>query len=329
MRFPRNAVVLSALLVSTLPLSGCAAEEIAAPSASPDPTPTRTPLEEVEVESEPQTLFGGDCGQLLTLEAVNALTGAQTELAPRYYEAGDVAIRQLGGLFCAWVEESGAADQFISLVVLPSRAGAGLVEDYCDPDFGCSFFATAADFDLYGVTNDSAVGGGLARVAAVKDAFVAAVSAQAVPTAYAPASAWAFPIDCATLDPADAIAAALGDASIDGAATGGDAEPNPGFYAAGVAAGAVRCVWGPVSATLNASILPGGAWIADEMAARDGAQPVMIEGVDSAVVVDSVTHLFDGENWLALSGSTDEAPLAPELVELVSTTLIAELDARG
>ena len=327
MDIARRGLTVTTIAVAALLLAGCAeAAEPAASSSSPTsaPVPSETP----EPETGPRSLFDDDCARLLSETDATTIVGAPVQLADRLYETGDVAIRQLGGIQCVWSDPAATVGAALSLVVLPSRVGGEPVEDYCDPDFGCSFTATASDFDLYGLVRGAVAGEPLLpRAAAATEAFTLAVAAQAVPEPYLVDAAWPVPIDCAALDTAGIVGTLIGDPAAVGFSTGGDAEPNAGFYAAHEAAGAVTCGWSGESDGITAQILPGGAWIAEEIAATGGAQPATVPGVDSAVVIDDALHVFDGDNWIVLLGTADELPLSAETLGTAAAALVADLDA--
>jgi len=322
---PRSLTVATIALAALL-LAGCAEAEAPATSASPtaEPAPSATP----EPEAGPLSLFDDDCAGLLSPADATTIVGAPVQLANRLRETGDVAIRQLGGIQCVWSDPAATAGAALSLVVLPSRAGGAPVEDYCDPDFGCSFAASASDFDLYGLVRGADAGEQLLpRAAAATEAFTLAVASQAVPEPYRVDAAWPVPIDCAALDTAGVVGTLVGDPAAVGFATGGDAEPNAGFYAAFEAAGAVTCGWSGESDGITVEILPGGAWIEDEIAATSGAQPTTVTGVDSAVVIGDALHVFDGDNWIVLRGTVDELPISPDTLGTAAAALVADLDA--
>ena len=327
MDIARRGLTVTTIALAALLLAGCAEAEAPATSASPtaEPAPSETPVP----ETGPASLFDADCAGLLSVADATTIVGAPVQLADRMRETGDVAIRQLGGIQCVWADPAATAGAALSLVVLPSRSGGEPVEDYCDPDLGCSFTATAADFDLFGLVRGAVAGEQLLpRAAAAKEAFALAVASQTVAEPYLVEAAWPVPIDCATLDTAGGVGTLIGDPAAEGFSTGGDAEPNAGFYAALRAVGAVTCGWSGESDGINAQILPGGAWIEDEIAATSGAQPTTVPGVDSAVVIGDALHVFDGDNWIVLLGTADEVPLSAETLGTAAAALIADLDAR-
>jgi len=329
MRIPRVAGRIVVLAASVALLAGCASADVSTPTASPDSTPSPTPVEEVDVvETEPQTVFDGDCSRMLSLSDVSAIMGVDMPDGEPFYAAGDIAIRQLGGVYCGWHDPTLQNGAYLSLVVLPTRAGGKQTEDNCDPGLGCSFTATAADFDLFGVVDGPARDESLLPHAiAAKEAFTRAVAAEAVPDAYEPASAWSVPVDCAALDSSGAVATALGDPAVEGFLTGGDAEPNHGFYLASATAGAALCAWSAETGRLLTSILPGGAWIKDELAGVEGAEPMTVTGFESVLMIDDQLHFFVGDNWISASGDIGGTAMAPDAVGPLVASLVAALDA--
>jgi hypothetical protein len=135
------------------------------------------------------------------------------------------------------------------------------------------------------------------------------------------------PADCA------AFAAAVDTAGILGAPFTAEAgsragEVSPGFMGALNAVGDAPCVWqGPDSANwFTSELLPGAGWAITELAAREGAAPVTVDGALEAVAVPlggdtTAVYATDGVNlgWVTVPVDIDQ----PSAAALTSAVMAA------
>jgi hypothetical protein len=323
-----RAATVAALVVVAASLAGCA--EQPAPASAPTPTASASPAPTPEAVVGPERLFGGDCGALFTVEELASVVGSplavqatERDLDPEY-----VAPAQLGGLSCNWSESPDAGSTGLSVVVLPESAftGPDSVDPECTEGYGCGFTATSNGFTVHGVLYDPSAptADTVAAYEALVVRFTAAVSAETQPERYLPAGIWPADIDCLSLDAQRLVGAAIGEPGLAPDAVGGDAEPNRGYYRAGEAADLTACGWWSADRSVRLQVLPGGAWIEDEVAAVAGAAPATVPGATSAYVVDDRLHVFAGENWftMRMEPGGDVDGLYPG-----AAALAAELDA--
>jgi hypothetical protein len=315
-------------------LAGCAQSAPAAESsASTTRTPSASPSSAPATAVGPERLFGGDCTRLFTADELEAAIGVavtpqstEWDLDPEY-----IAPAQLGGLGCHWRESTASDSPGLSAVVVPESAlvDPSDIEPECTEGYGCTFSATSSGFTLFGVLSNpsAAIADTTTAYETLVARFAAKVATAAQPERYVVADAWSADTDCVTLDAQRLVGAAIGQPGLEPADVGGDAEPNYGYGRAAEAAGLTPCGWssgGPTSVQLQ--VLPGGAWVEDDVAAQAGAEPVPVPGATAAYVVGDRLHVFAGPNWLVLeiepSGPLDALyPAAAELVAELDTAL--------
>ena len=312
----RNALVLSAALVSLIALSACA------PTASPVPVPsassaTEGPAAEQTRETglvPPARPFDGDCANLMTEAEASQLLGDQlvlssyhtTDFAPSY------AVELHAGLNCRWTSE-GYGKQ-ISAVILPEGTvvydapGGCLADDVERITPLCEVDATANGSSITGAV--VAEGETVDFVRAATDSFMALFEQRAA--AYDPSpipipavGAWANPTDCA------AVVAAGDFSTVPGVGAGavgtefpfgGHANTNAAEVAlVGSATPYPYCWIDGESADVTFVASGGGRWL--ESQATAGASPFAIDGYESAYTSPGEEGLtkvdvFHGPNWL-------------------------------
>jgi hypothetical protein len=334
MRMSQYSTV-AVVAVALAALAGCAPSEpasrpTASPTASSSTSPSASPSSAPAAAVGPERLFGGDCTKLFAVDELKAAIGVavtpqstEWDLDPEY-----VAPAQLGGLGCHWSESPATDSVGVSAVVLPESALVEPrdIEPECTEGYGCTFTATSNGFTLSGVLHNpsAAIAQTTAAYEALVARFAAKVATEAQPERYVVAGAWSADTECVSLDAQRLVGAAIGQPGLEPNDAGGDAEPNYGYYRAAEAAGLRPCGWSSDgSASVQLQVLPGGAWVEDDVAAQAGAKPVAVAGATAAYVVGDRLHVFAGPNWLVLkiepSGPLD--PLYPAAAELV-----AELD---
>jgi hypothetical protein len=322
-----RALPVVALLLA-VSLVGCAEPE--QPVAAPAPEATATPTPTPEATVGPERLFDGECAGLFDDAALAADVGVPLapqatpwDLDPEY-----AAPAQLGGLRCNWSESSDAESPGLSVVVLPESAltGPESVEPECTEGYGCTFTASSNGFALFGVLYDPSapIADTVAAYEALVVRFASAVSAESQPGRYLPSGAWPTGIDCSSLDAQRLVGAAIGAPGLAPGTAGGDAEPNRGYYRAGEAADLTACGWFGDAQSVRLQVLPGGAWIEDDIAALPGVTPATVQGATAAYAVDDRLHVFAGANWFMMR--TEPAGAVDALYPGASA-LVAELDA--
>jgi len=337
----RSAVgALGAALVVSLLLAGCAKDEpvgVADPVPAVTPTPTATPQQTQETgDVQPVQVYGGDCAAVLPTTDLVAAAGQP--LTPRGVDRGqprsfadDFAVRQVGGLECAWY--GGTALGAVIITVVPINAVPARAAEPCrvgEPgyewgEFVCDLELTTDGLHLSG--RASFMGGTLAtattRAAAVSDLFESnAAAAEPVLLPLPADDSWGNPLDCRILQPLLANPAILGGSPqpLLGGSGGTDVYFSPAnVYLTGLGAEPARLQCSIYSDTeitaaqqadgkiprLDFSALGGGAWVKDIIAARPDASPISISGVDSAILVNDVDYgawiaAFDGPNYISV-----------------------------
>jgi hypothetical protein len=320
-------------LIAVLALSACAPAadpvETASPQVSTTPTPEPEPV-------GPERIFDGDCTGLAPADAVAADVGVPMTLdvLPWRFEAGYTAIAQFGGIHCVW--SSGTPDDpdriSVSVVVLPTRSVSEPVDHTlsCESTY-CYFGTSVSSFDVFGTvlapTDPSPMATALtARISN-------ALGAQPVPEAYAPADAWPAGADCATLDPNGVLGTALGDPAMVGFPYGGDAEGNAGFYVASRTSGLSMCGWYPETTdgapSAVVDILPGGAWIYDDIAASPNVAAVTVPGFDRALSSGVTLYCFSGANRIAVTLQANGSAVTIDKLYPAAAAIADGLDSRG
>jgi hypothetical protein len=329
---PRVTLIITSLAIASI--AGCAASPVAGakPTASPAPSASSAPAASPTPApvTAPERVFDGSCAAVpaadLSVDFGVTVTPLEAEWDrdPEY-----IAVAHAGGIRCVWGDSPAADSVWLSVVVLPTSVlgEPDQFEPECTEGYGCVFSADLEGFSLFGVlvNHTATVDATTAAYEAVSARFSAAVSAEEQPAPYAADGAWPKGVACETLDQQGLVGAAIGAAGAAAYPWGGDAEPNPGVYRAGEGAGVTQCGWNDAGEqSVKLSVLPGGAWAEEDVAAAAGATPVTVEGASAAYAVGDRLHVFSGSNWLVMT--IDPAkPLDP--LYPAAASLIGELDA--
>ncbi|MFE6257268.1 hypothetical protein [Agromyces sp. NPDC057865] len=319
--------ITGALLVGILlaALTGCVpAADAAAPTPEP-PSPTATAEPTPTIVAKPAVAFGGSCAAVADEATLSELVGDDVALRSTAGNSERVwAVDVLGGLFCAWMSDSEA---HVELDVMP---GAGLEAQvakaeakspYCyggEPvENRCSFSTVVGGYWLTGIVG---VANGSADTALdVIDAITAGVGDAAAANPPVPVhraeGMWTVPADCATFGSAVDTTAVLGEAfTAEEGGRGGEA--SPGFMAATATVGDFPCTWSTpeYARWFGSELLPGAGWAIAELATREGAQAVAVDGALEAVAVphgSDTTSVYatDGVNlaWVQVPADIDRA----------------------
>ena len=295
---------------------------------SPEPTAEPAP-------TGPAHIFDGDCSALASVEELGAELGVpvSSSAIPWRFEAGYAAIPQSGGIYCLW--ESGPGEDpdavWVTAVVLPTRSVMEAVvhPNACEGNY-CDFGATAGGFELYasvaGPTDPSSL------ATALTARFSATIAQEPVPALYAPAGVWPAGVACETLDPDRTIGATLREPSTTGYQLGSDSEGNFGYYVAFRSSGLSHCVWSsdtPESTpSVEIDILPGGAWLYDDIAASVGAAAVSVPGFDRALRVGDTLYGFSGENRIAATLDPNGSAVPIDALYPAIAAMALDLDSR-
>jgi hypothetical protein len=352
--FPRftarvaGAAATGALVLAVLTLTGCAA---AGPAAQPTASASATPTPDIAVQpvvlAAPAQVLDGDCSALFSEAELSALLGADVSERAGFLDTPSAnAVPAVGGIACTWAEAVPTTGAALSVVVVSTTAVPAAADDTTcyessvdtsgELASACSFGVTAGPLWLSGVVYTAAGTGEedtRAVVTAVSDIF-GAIEATA-PASEAPVTAWPTS-DCAALSEAADVATVLQspDLVVSAAESGGGERP-AGILAAATAAGVFDCSWyqngeipvGQLSG-FNLQALPGGAWAQAQVLALPGAETVLLPGVQLAVRVPmeeattgvaEVMNVFDGVNWLQVSGPEQLDAVAPAVTALVAT----------
>jgi hypothetical protein len=324
-----TATALSLSIVVAL-LAGCTTAD---PTPTNTPTgaePTATPTPTVDPVEVPEQLFDDDCDAMMTSADVSVDVGATlTPVTSAYDLSTDyVAVEQLGGIRCVWSASSEPDDLWVSIVALPSEVIEPPTEvGPCESAEYCYFGTITSGVQLFGVVIDPA-GVATAAAPALTARFTDAAASVTLPSVVEASGTWPRPAVCSSLDSQGVVATALGDPSIVGSEAGGDGETNPGVYTAFRAAGVSWCVWSSSATGVFVSVLPGAAWIEDEIAAVDGTTAIELDGADSAYLVGKSVHVFAGPNWLTFV-VPDDSPLQIADFYAGITGIVADLDAQA
>lgn len=305
----------------TLPLAALAVVLLAGCTADPvAPAPSPSPVAEFQPITQPQQVFGGDCGLLLSDDEARGILGPMPPVSSRaeLVLPVDLAVENAGGLSCQWggllldLVPAGAVDP------IADRVSCGPSDGQLGGAYRCDLAATVDGVVLSGVlTFEVEPADAMGAAQAVIDLFTARAASGAIAARSEP-GAWPIPLDCAAAD-LDALAAEFGDApSIEIVQLGGDAYRTPVQAALEGSAYLAGCAYGNPALTVeqkNAGVvgyvaitaLGGGAWAYDRL---DDGLPVEVPGFDAAVLVESgdwyYLNLFSGPNWMQTSGSTDD-----------------------
>ncbi|MFE6257266.1 hypothetical protein [Agromyces sp. NPDC057865] len=300
------ALALSAALVTLL--SGCVS--VATAETEP-PTPsivaeTPEPTAEPDPLAPPALVFDGNCSTVLTDAEVSAASGGPVvSRADGPVDGVTIAVQQLGGIRCAWDDDAGLPQVWITVIphaaVADAAAASGADEGSAPTCYGddvqgrCSFGRTVGEYWIAGVLY-TAVDSGADAVEGI-DALVDAFDARSDRPAPAPVTrpgAWPADQDCAFLD----AAAALGQPDLEATDGHHPAEAGPGVYAALRATGYRSCGWWSASSSfgLGLTTIPGAGWAVRTAAAESGAIATPVDGAGESVAVAT-----SEESWALLA----------------------------
>lgn len=322
-----RTLALTAACMLLAASAGCVSTTQATPSTSEPASPTSSAEPDPTIIAKPTLAFGGSCEVVVDDATLSGLVGA--EVAP--VDAGKservFAVEVLGGLDCGWTSESEA---YVWLDVIPA---AGLEAQVSDaevdsptcyggplPESRCSFSRVAGGHWLSGIVG-VANGSSNTAIDAI-DALTARVAAAAAAAAPVPAARpdgmWPAPADCESFAAEVDTAGILGSPfAAENGSLGG--EVAPGFIAALDVVGDFSCTWATpdYARWFTSELLPGAGWAITELAARDGAASVTVDGALEAVAVPlggatTAVYATDGVNlgWVAVPADIDEASAA-------------------
>ncbi|MGW4927694.1 hypothetical protein ACWEOH_00965 [Agromyces sp. NPDC004153] len=314
--------LLAGILLAAL--TGCVpAADAAAPTSEP-PSPTATAEPASTIVAKPAVAFDGSCEALVDSATLSGLVG--DEVSPYDGEKAERvwAVTVLGGIDCSWMSDSEAGVQLdvMSAAGLEAQvAEAEAKSPYC---YGgerienrCSFSTVVGGYwlsGIVGVANGSATTA-LDAIDAIT-AHVTEVAAGFAPVpAQRPEGMWTAPDDCAAVGSAVDTTAILGEPfTAENGNRGG--ETTPGFMAAWSTVGDFSCIWANPASTrwFATEALPGAGWGITELAARDGAEVISVDGALEAVAVPhggdtTAVYATDGVNlaWVTVPADIDRA----------------------
>lgn len=319
------AVVVAVALMFLFNETPSPAAAPSTPASTPDSTPT------VASVMEPTVPFSGDCTQVLTPAQLEALLGPGWRTKDEAYGAGDwpdvwdVALQTGGGLECGWVASAQPAERegsALDVVVLPaSTVPATFATEYaaiqCGPDYdstSCRVGKVAGD--AWVMVRDAAPSPESPSETFLLRALeeVGTTVGSTFDGRRAPRhDAWMALPDCESLGGQIRLHEIIGDHYVDGYWEGsllpeevlrreaglsttcpwytgdGQTAPDGGFYIVG------------------ATVVPGGAWAWDDIAAFEAATEVPVDGAEAAVVFAEAPNyrLFvsDGVNVISVGGA--------------------------
>ena len=288
-------------------LTGCASTAEAAPPTSAPPSPTSSAAPEPTIVTKPALAFDGSCEAIVDDATLSDLVGDQVAPIAQKSERA-WAVEVLGGLDCGW---NGDSEAYVWLDVFPSAgleaqvSAADEASPYCYggeiPDSRCSFSTVVGGYWLSGIV-------GVANAAAQSDP----VPAQR------PDGMWSAPAECSEFAAGVDTMAILGAPFV--AAKGSiGGEVTAGWIAALEVVGDFPCVWetSDHERWFGSELLPGAGWAIAELAGRDGAAPVTVDGALDAVAVPlggdtTAVYATDGVNlaWVSVPADIDQASAA-------------------
>lgn len=310
--------------------TGCASTTAAHPPASEHPAPTSTGEPEPALVAPPAPALGGSCEMVIDDATLSDLVGAPVVRLTADRSEQVLAVAVLGGLDCAWVDESGEAYVWLDVVPVAGLEGraAHAEEDspYCYggdvPENRCTFSAVVGGYWISGIVGVASGSGNTAL-----DAIGALTARLAETSAGAPAVAatrpdgmWGAGLDCASFGSTVDTAGILG--SPFAAETGSrGGEVTPAFIGALDEVGDVACIWSTAGDArwFSSEVLPGAGWAITELATRDGATPITVDGALEAV---ALSPGGDGTNVYATDGVNLAWVSAPADIELTSVAAL-------
>lgn len=290
--------------------------------AIPTPTPTdQAPEPKPSTTVKPEQLFDGDCSAVLNEQKASAIAGMPLKVRESSFVVDpswggySFAVAQSGGIDCRWAappQEDVSFSPTISLVFLydkllpplekPQSCGQGYTEN----------ITCAIDGVANGVRYSGGIGGERADAEKIADEVVAAIeeflqSESIAPAPLPAAGAWSTPPDCDRLGTLAEINTLL-----DGtfATYGGEGHGNRGSQAVWnllTEDQSLNCYWFDESdnSAVQVGVFGGGAWAQPIVANEPVAEPVSIDGFDSAYLAtdeygSSTLHAFRGDNWIQI-----------------------------
>ena len=325
--------LLAGILLAAL--TGCVPAADAAPPTSEPPSPTATAAPEPTIVAKPALAFNGSCDALIDSATLSGLVG--DEMDPYDGEKAERvwAVAVLGGLDCSW--QSGA-EAYVQLDVLPAAGLEAQVADadantpYCyggEPlESRCSFSTVVGGYWLSGIVGvaDGSANTALDAIDDITARIGDAAAANPPVPVERPEGMWTEPTDCATFGSAVDTTAILGEAfTVEAGSRGG--ETTPGFIAAWATVGDVPCTWATTEYArwFESELLPGAGWAIAELATRDGAEAVVVDGALEAVAVpqaSDTTAVYgtDGVNlaWVRVPADIDRAAATALLASVMA-----------
>lgn len=141
-RRSRNVGAMAAIASLAFALSGCtpAVDQTESASPAPEPTPSATAM--------PHAVFDGDCGALLTDDAMSEAVGQRMNILSAMWEDG--TDRGLGGISCGWTSEDYLA---------ATASARAYPVDVLDPEYVASEAVNGCDAEAHLCVVSEAVDG--------------------------------------------------------------------------------------------------------------------------------------------------------------------------
>lgn len=313
------ALIMTGMLLAVS--AGCASTSAAHPPTSEHPAPTPTVEPGPALVTPPALALGGSCEAVIDDATLSDLVGAPVVRQTAERSEGVLAVAVLGGLDCAWADESGEA--YIWLDVMPvaglEARAAHAEEDspYCYggavPENRCTFSAVVDGYWFSGIVGVAAGSGesALDAIGALSSRLAETAAGTPAAAATRPHGMWGAELDCASFGSAVDTAGILGSPfGAEAPSRGG--EVTAGFVGALDEVGDVSCVWATAGDARGfiSEVLPGAGWAIAELAARDGATSVTVDGALEAVALSpggDVANVYatDGVNLAWVSAPAD------------------------
>ena len=335
MKFSRGFVVIAAFAIA---LSGCAPEDLPAPTPTVSATPTTEPTAK-PVTVAPAQVFDGECSRLFSEAEVSEMLGTSVTLQLQFN--GPYIARKLeqrfGGIRCEW--DGKYPNPGLTVLVVPSGVLAIAEQEYCAVDDSnaamyCSVDVTANGIRISGAVSHADAGGGVSLQAeADKVEALFKERAMAVPAVPAPtpsATAWTSIPTCDELTTNSEIQALILADPVFVGPLGGDggyvylpAEQDLYFSRSGARP---NCQLSGGEGYFIFSALGGGGWNEESLAELPGATREVVPGFDAVIVrPDSSEDMlnvdaFIDDNWISTRTTRPEAtyPVLRALVALFS-----------
>jgi hypothetical protein len=306
---------LVAAAAAVLFLVGCAGSPVVVQPATTPVAPSAAAAATLAPGEQPSFAFAGDCDSMVTEAEIEDLVGADVTPLPAQPSGRASAVEVLGGLACGW----GGGDYawYVALSVIPAEGLEATIAEYSYPggqdcwgqgevgaEGACYFGRVVAGYWLAGVFQVESGSGlfpsdsinGLAAIVEER-----ATDHPATPVAF-PAGMWK-PTQCGTLS--DGVAEKYPGESGAVSGTTLTGYVGPGFPAATVTVGELRCNWSN-SHRFVTELMPGAGWAIDRL--TDTA-PIVVDGAVAAVL----QHEDDGSARITATDGVNLAWItAPE-----------------